>query len=125
MSAVDTRNITRDSLFLMATMRVDGSETDHRVKVRNLSAGGMMIESELQLARGTRISVDLRNIGWVHGAVAWVQETRSGIAFDTAVDPKLARASVTASGDLSTPRFVRPASLLPSTPEDLSRLRKI
>ena len=125
MSAVDTRHITRDSLFLMATMRVDGSEPDHRAKVPNLWAGGMMIDCDLQLARGGRISVELRNIGWVHGVVAWVQESRSGIAFDKVIDPKLARANVSSSGDLSTPRFVRPASLLPSTPEDLARLRKI
>lgn len=125
MSAVDTRHITRDSLFLMAAMRVDGSETDQRVKVRNLSAGGMMIECDLQLGRGARISVELRNIGWVHGVVAWVQDSRSGVAFDKVIDPKLARANVNSSGDLSTPRFVRPASIMPRTPEDLARFRKI
>lgn len=125
MSAVDTRNISRDSLFLMATIRADGSDSDHKVKVRNLSAGGMMMECQLQLPRGARIAVELRNIGWVHGTVAWVQDNRSGVAFDSEIDPKLARASVNATGDLSTPRFVRPASLLPATPDDLARMRKI
>lgn len=125
MSAVDTRHITRDSLFLMATMRCDGSDTEHRVKVRNLSAGGMMVESDLQLGRGARISVDLRNIGWVHGTVVWVQGNRTGIAFDEPIDPKLARANVSSSGDLSTPRFVRPSSLLPPAASDPARLRKI
>lgn len=125
MSAVDTRNISRDSLFLMATIRADGSDSDHKVKVRNLSAGGMMMECQLQLPRGARIAVELRNIGWVHGTVAWVQDNRSGVAFDSEIDPKLARASVNATGDLSTPRFVRPSSILPATPDDLARMRKI
>lgn len=125
MSAVDTRNISRDSLFLMATLRADGSDGEQKVKVRNLSPGGMMVESDLRLSRGGRISVDLRNIGWVQGTVAWVQDNRCGIAFDAEIDPKLARASVNTSGDLSTPRFVRPASILPVTAGDLARLRKI
>ena len=125
MSAVDTRNISRDSLLLLANLRVDGSEADHKVKVRNLSSGGMMAESDVQLGRGIRVAVDLRNIGWTFGSVAWVQGNRCGIAFDAEIDPKLARASINTSGDLSSPRFVRPASILPSTPDDLARLRKI
>ena len=125
MSAVDTRNISRDSLFLMATIRVDGSDADHKVKVRNLSAGGMMIDCDLQLARGARISVELRNVGRVHGHVAWVQDNRSGVAFDAEIDPKLARASVNTSGDLSTPRFVRQITVMPTTADDLARFRKI
>lgn len=125
MSAVDTRNISRDSLFLLARLRVDGSEGEHKVKVRNLSAGGMMAECDLRLGRGARLSIELRNIGWVHGTVAWVQGDRCGIAFDSEIDPKLARASVNTSGEMATPRFARPASILPSTPDDLARLRKI
>lgn len=125
MSAVDTRNISRDSLFLLGQLRVEGSDAAHKIRVRNLSAGGMMTECALQLGRGARVAVELRNIGWVQGAVAWVQGDRVGIAFDTAIDPKLARPNVSAGSDLSTPRFVRPASILPSTPEDLARFRKI
>ncbi|MFN4113788.1 MAG: PilZ domain-containing protein [Sphingomonadaceae bacterium] len=125
MSALDTRNISRDSLFLMATVRAEGSEQDHKVKVRNLSAGGMMAEGDLRLSRGTRLAIELRNIGWIKGTVAWIQDSRCGIAFCEEIDPKLARATVNSSGDVSTPRFVRPASLLPTTPDDLARLRKI
>ncbi len=124
MSAVDTRNIARDSLFLLAAIRVDDGMDEHRVKVRNLSAGGMMAEGDLKVERGTRVEVDLRNIGWVRGTVAWVQDNRCGIAFVEEIDPKLPRASVNASGDLSTPRFVRSASLVRGQ-TDPSRLRKI
>ena len=81
MSSVDTRQIPRDSLFLMASLRLDGDEQQYRVKVRNLSAGGMMAEGQIRMARGSLVSVDLRNIGWVKGSVAWVQDNRFGIAF--------------------------------------------
>ncbi len=46
MSNVDTRQLSRDSLFVMAKVRVeeDTSGAEHQVKVRNLSSGGMMAE---------------------------------------------------------------------------------
>lgn len=125
MSGVDTRHIARDSLFLMATLRVAGSDAEHRVKVRNLSAGGMMAEGELRVERGTRISVDLRNVGWVEGAVAWVQDKRFGIAFSDEIDPKLVRAPVGGASP-AAPRYTRPASIMPDHGAvDASRLRKL
>ena len=94
MSNVDTRQVDRDSLFLLAQLRVDGDDREHRIKVRNLSAGGMMAEGEVDVARGALVHVELRNIGWVEGSVAWRQENRFGIAFVSEIDPKEARAPV-------------------------------
>ncbi len=92
MSGVDTRNITRDSLFLLAELRLAGTRGEHKVKVRNLSGGGMMAEGPVPVVPGNRLQINLRNIGWVDGAVAWVQENRFGIAFDREINAKLARA---------------------------------
>jgi hypothetical protein len=103
---MDHRNVGRDSLFLMAEVRLTGAQAVHRVKVRNLSAGGMMAEGHLAVQRGSSIEVNLRNIGWVQGVVAWIQDNRFGIALANEVDPKLARAPLVV-GD-STPRFVKP-----------------
>src|SRR5690606_35242234 len=90
-------------------LRVDGGETAYRVKVRNLSAGGMMAEGVVPVARGSLVSVELRNIGRVEGSVAWIQGERFGIAFVDEIDPKLARAPVTAgSSSHRAPRFTRP-----------------
>lgn len=105
MTEIDHRHIGRDSLFLMAEVRLPEADAEHRIKVRNLSAGGMMAEGAVKVQRGTRIEVNLRNIGWVDGVVAWIQDNRFGIAFHEEIDPKLARAPVSA-GD-STPRFVK------------------
>lgn len=107
MSGVDTRNIERDSLFLMADVRIDGLPGSYRIKVRNLSAGGMMAEGGPDVTRGIKLAVDLRNIGWVDGVVAWVQDGRFGIAFATEIEPKLARAPVSAAVDVTSPRFTR------------------
>ncbi len=113
MSSVDTRNIPRDSLFLMADVRVDGRDEGDRVKVRNLSAGGMMADGAVGVVRGSPISVNLRGVGWVDGVVAWVQDHRFGIAFGREIDPKLARAPVSVNNGPSTPRFVRSEVLHP------------
>jgi hypothetical protein len=125
MSGVDTRHINRDSLFLMADVRLDGDSACHRVKVRNLSAGGMMAEGDVSVLRGARVTVALRNVPAVEGSVAWVQDNRFGVAFAQEIDPRAPRTPV-GNGDLSTPRFVRPASILPNgMPLESGPLRKL
>ena len=106
MTANDHRQLVRDSLFLMAELRLPGQEALARVKVRNLSAGGMMAEGAVKAVRGTLIEVNIRNVGWVEGAIAWVQGDRCGIAFSDDIDPMVARAPIVV-GD-GTPRFVKP-----------------
>jgi PilZ domain-containing protein len=109
MANVETRQVDRDSLLLMAQVRVDGSETEYRVKVRNLSAGGMMAEGNAPVTRGSVVSIALRNLGWVAGSVAWKQDERFGIAFVEEIDPKIVREPVAGGApDLSSPRFTRP-----------------
>ena len=108
----DHRQLSRDSLFLMAELRLPGDparlgqEALGRVKVRNLSAGGMMAEGTIKAVRGTLVEVNIRNLGWVEGAIAWVQGDRCGIAFSEDIDPMIARAPLIAGE--GTPRFVKP-----------------
>lgn len=91
MTGVETRSVARDSLFLLADIRVEMNSELHRVRVRNLSDGGMMGEGLLRVQRGHRLMIELRNIGAVSGTVAWVQDNRFGIAFDEEIDSQLAR----------------------------------
>jgi len=86
------RHLNRDSLFLMAELRIGGEDGDHRIKVRNLSAGGMMGEGPVRVTRGNIVDINIRNIGWVEGTIAWVQDDRFGVAFVEEIDPLLARA---------------------------------
>lgn len=101
MNGTKNRQISRDSLFVMADMRLDGVEGEHRIKLRNLSAGGMMGEGTVRVTRGAIISVDIRNIGWTEGTVAWVQENRFGVAFAEEIDPKVARLPATTGNNES------------------------
>lgn len=121
MNEGDNRQLTRDSLFLMADLRVDGLDGDFRIKVRNLSAGGMMGEGTVRVVRGTVIQVNIRNIGWVDGSVAWVQDNRFGVAFREDIDPRMARAPVGRTPD-PTPEFLRTGPERAASP---AALRKI
>lgn len=121
MSDSDHRQIGRDSLFVLADLRIDGVEGEQRIRVRNLSSGGLMAETNCKVLRGQLVWVNLRNIGWTEGSVAWVQDSRFGIAFREEIDPLLARAPVQTSANSDTPRFVRP----PLAQFDPAELRKI
>ena len=118
---LDHRQVGRDSLFLMADIRLLGAGDEHRVKVRNLSGGGMMAEGHVKVIRGARLEINLRNIGWVEGVVAWIQENRFGIAFLEEIDPKIAREPIAPKPESGTPRFVKPVIAA----VDPTRLRKI
>jgi hypothetical protein len=106
MDEAEQRQLARDSLFVMADLRLDGSDEEHRIKVRNLSSGGMMGEGPVRVKRGELLEVHIRNIGWVEGSIAWVQDDRFGIAFKEDIDPKVARAP--AMPGEHSPRFTRP-----------------
>lgn len=99
------RSEPRDSMFLMAAVRRTGG-TDVQVKVRNLSAGGMMAESPVSFSRGDVIEADLRGIGLVTGKIAWTAGGRIGIQFDAPVDPRLARKPVSGNPQ---PQLVKPS----------------
>ena len=119
MTDSDLRQIGRDSLFVMADLRIDGLPGEHRIRVRNLSAGGMMAEGTLLVERGQVAWVNVRNVGWTEGSVAWVQDSRFGIAFRQEIDPMVARAPIEVGE--GTPRFVRP----PFAIVEQSKLRKL
>ncbi len=115
MTAIETRNLKRDSLFFMAGLRREGAAEAERVKIRNLSDGGMMVESQAMLRSGERVLVELRNVGSVMGKVAWTQGSRVGVAFEEAIDSSLARAQLVCE-DREAPRYARPA-IAPRNPD--------
>ncbi|OYX47151.1 MAG: PilZ domain-containing protein [Sphingomonas sp. 32-66-10] len=98
------RNAVRDSLFLAATLRIEGTEVS--VRVRNISAGGLMAEYGDPVDSGMPVEINVRGVGWTRGHVAWSAEGRIGIAFDRPIDPLLARKPV--GSGVSTPHFAKP-----------------
>lgn len=125
MTGVETRSVTRDSLFLLANVRVEQKGAQYRVRVRNLSDGGMMGEGPIKITRGNRVEIELRNIGNVMGTVAWVQDQRFGVAFDEEIDSSAARAPSSGNGkDASLDDRISRAHR-PPPPAASGNLRKI
>ncbi|MDE2301342.1 MAG: PilZ domain-containing protein [Sphingomonadales bacterium] len=87
------RHLSRDSLFVLATLRLDGEASDRRVRIRNLSPGGVMGEGRCRVTPGQAVIIEIRNAGWVKGRVVWVQDDRFGIAFDEDIDARIVRAA--------------------------------
>lgn len=91
------RQQNRDSLFLIAQFRESAKRrVVSQVRVRNLSAGGLMADYTAPIASGTAVELDVRGIGWIPGRVAWSEAGRIGVAFDHPVEPSLARKPVKA-----------------------------
>ena len=126
MGDTDQRHLNRDSLFVMAGLRLGGTDEEHRIKVRNLSSGGLMAEAPLRVTRGMPLEVEVRNIGWVAGSVAWVQDNRFGIAFAEDIDARAARMPV--QQELDPADFYK-RKLMPVATQaierDTARMRKI
>ena len=100
------RTAPRDSLLLTAGFRIKGSEQVEQVRIRNLSAGGLMAEVGDDVDRDAEVEVQVRGIGWISGRIAWQAMGRVGIAFDREIDPKKARKPV--GKGASTPDYAKP-----------------
>ena len=127
MSGLETRSTARDSLFLLADLMVDTDRTRHRVKIRNLSASGLMAEGDVPVVRGNRIQIDVRNAGLVWGTVAWKEGARFGVAFEEEIDPSRVREALLSPRE-TAPKVAPYAPRVNSghtVPPDPAKLRKV
>ena len=108
MAAIETRNFYRDSLYVCGEMTLEASEAASPIKVRNLSARGMMAVCDEPVRLGQQATIGLRNIGTVNGTILWVHGHRFGITFEQEIDPKLVRQQVFFE-DREAPRYARSA----------------
>lgn len=91
------RKVDRDSLFMTGHLHLEGGGAPIDVRIRNLSAGGLMAEPNAAVTNGQRVSIELRNLGLVPGRIAWANDRQFGIAFDQPIDPKIVRRPVGAA----------------------------
>jgi hypothetical protein len=86
----DSRQAERETLILAAKLKRPGNAA-FVVTVRNLSAIGMMIESDVDLVVDEVLVAEIAGLGKVPGHIAWTQDNRAGMAFASPVDPAKAR----------------------------------
>lgn len=125
----DKRQTPRSNLLLSSICRWPARQLDERVKIRNVSASGLMAEGTLGATMGEQVVLELRNIGAIEGMVAWVQGNRFGVAFAQPIDPALTRspAEISPSKDGLRDYYQRgPVSVLTRQNETRpDRLRRI
>ena len=90
----NARDSGRDSMFLHATLRSAGQQDGYVVRVRNISAGGMMADAAGRFRQDEPVEVELRGVGAVPARIAWADEGRIGVAFLAHIDPRLTRRPV-------------------------------
>ncbi len=69
------------TLFIVAKLKLEGG-SEGLCRVRNLSAGGLMLETRMPLSVADRVVVELRGSRLLRGMVVWTRDGRAGIAFD-------------------------------------------
>ena len=115
------RSMDRDSLFFEGSSALYQQKNEHEVRIRNVSAGGLMAEIPTNAPRGERVEIKLHSIGWVSGHIAWATDGRVGIAFDHPINPKDARKPVNA-GVMDLPPYLQRLNTTPPAPGKLRRV---
>jgi hypothetical protein len=88
-TAAPARPERRSGERYLSLLRVGAISVDGRRElclIRNISAGGMMIRAYSGIAKGARLSVELKQGEPVAGIVQWTENGLTGIAFDTPID---------------------------------------
>ncbi|MEM1051068.1 MAG: helix-turn-helix domain-containing protein [Pseudomonadota bacterium] len=97
---VDGRRNPRRELKLQ-TSGISESGAPANVTIHNLSAVGLLIETDLELVPGERLAIGLPDVGPVGAEIVWVSERLYGCAFEQA----LGEAELAASELKSVPTF--------------------
>lgn len=92
------RSAKRDSLFILAELSAMNGTPIASIRVRNLSATGLMADCTAPLAENDRVMVALRGIDPVSATVSWVKGGRVGLQFEREIEPQAVRRSVGSSG---------------------------
>lgn len=108
----------RRKLSLLASgLRHDG--TGLEVQIHNISGTGLLLESDVKLAAGDRIEIELPHAGDITAVVIWASGRLFGCQFEGPVSPATLSAVELKSAIDSTPA-IEPA---PSVEEDAEEVR--
>ena len=80
----ETMRAPRQRLMRRALIGINGMPVE--IRLRNISTSGAMAESDVSIAPGTEITIDIVGAGPVVGIVRWAQEGRFGIQFADTFD---------------------------------------
>lgn len=94
-SAEDKRVARRSKLFMRANLRVRGLDLEYALTIKDISSTGLRAASSVSLSHGTRVEIDLPNIGWTAGEIVWQNNGAIGIRFAAIIQPERTLKKVT------------------------------
>lgn len=71
---------------ILLVARLSTENWDDLCRIRNVSSGGMRLETRAALVTGERVGIDLKNGNAVAGVVVWTDRFEVGVQFDQPVD---------------------------------------
>ncbi|GAB5349274.1 PilZ domain-containing protein [Alteriqipengyuania sp. 357] len=66
--------------------RLQRQGTDTICRIRNVSSGGMRIDTASPLCKGDAVTIEARTGASIAGRIAWTSQLASGVAFDQTID---------------------------------------
>jgi|TARA_R100000049_G_C1954064_1_gene105083 hypothetical protein len=115
------------TLLMLGRLRHHGNDTICRI--RNVSSGGMRIDTGSPLEKGDRVAIEARSGVCIDGQVAWTSQLAAGIAFTHDVDhQEMLSPPVGLSGKrlaARSPRFHATASARLQTANQAMQLRLV
>jgi hypothetical protein len=84
MDSENRRSAERDNLVLDTELLC--RDLQYRIRLRNISPNGAMIEGAPHLVPGDRAKVRVGTIGWIDGTIAWSLDSRCGLRFNRPID---------------------------------------
>ena len=95
MAQDDKRAGQRSKVMLMVAVRFAGDPQVHRLRIRDIAAGGARLTYRGEAIVGDAVTIEFAAIGEVSGRVAWTAGDHLGVRFLDAIDPEAARITVT------------------------------
>ena len=107
MAQDDKRTGQRSKVMLMVAVRFAGDPQVHRLRIRDIAAGGARLSYRGGAIEGDALAIEFPALGEVGAHVAWMGDGEIGVRFVHAIDPEAARITVTGEYREPAPAFAR------------------
>ena len=109
MSPLETRQVTRERVLMLANVTIANEPEHHRVRIRDLSAQGVQAEGDVGAHPGVQVEIDFGAAGKARGVVAWRDGTVLGLELEHEIEPDVVRRAIIGSdeGGYRPPWYVR------------------
>lgn len=83
--SVERRRALRTDITIYTYVRLP-DDKQVPIEIVNASSGGVMARCSSLIAEGTKVRVELPNMGWIAAKVVWSFGEQHGLSFDAPID---------------------------------------